>query len=326
MAGAPVTCRRAPSCLTTGCQRCKDTQRCKNTQSCKNTQRHPSAPANMLVFTTSTGVVAVVVARPVSMLAHRCVAGPSAMPDARIHQRLVPSYTAHCTDVSTAARACTGPGHVNGPHRKRAGAARACHQAPLCVRANHMTDVSTAPRACTGPSHANAPLWQAQRAGTARACHQATVCIQATHVYAGSAAVLVIQCTSASHARLLAVLCGARLSRAVHYKRSSGTRRSWATRKLGWPRASPCSAWSPPTGRAGPARARRAGSRRRCCGMGCPRPAAASAPTTPELAVHHGPQSCTRCKACCGDCVHGGQAPAPLQGRGGWSLRQRGRR
>ena len=75
----------------------------------------PRAPANMLVFTTSTGVVAVVVARPVSMLAHRCVAGPSAMPDAAIHQRLVPSYTAHCTDVSTAARACTGPGHVNAP-------------------------------------------------------------------------------------------------------------------------------------------------------------------------------------------------------------------
>lgn len=64
-----------------------------------------SALANMLVLTTSTGVVAVVVASPVSMLAPRWVAGPSAMPVARIQQRLVPSYTAHWTDVSTAARA-----------------------------------------------------------------------------------------------------------------------------------------------------------------------------------------------------------------------------
>ena len=71
----------------------------------------------MLVLTTSTGVVAVVVASPVSMLAPRWVAGPSAMPVAAIHQRLVPSYTAHCTDVSTAARACTRLVGASGPGR-----------------------------------------------------------------------------------------------------------------------------------------------------------------------------------------------------------------
>ena len=56
---------------------------------------------------TSTGAVAVVVTRPVTMLEAMCVGKLSLAPVTLMIACLISSYVAHCEAVSTAARACS---------------------------------------------------------------------------------------------------------------------------------------------------------------------------------------------------------------------------
>lgn len=62
---------------------------------------------NMRVLMRSTGAVTVVVARPVTMEAPKCVAKLSPMPIVLIHHCFAWSYDAHCVAVKAAALICS---------------------------------------------------------------------------------------------------------------------------------------------------------------------------------------------------------------------------